>query len=61
MESKNTVALVTQSMLCTPFLKALLAKDNNKEIWYADAGTTEHMLDNRAAFVNFKEVAKAHG
>ena len=53
-ESRNTAALVTQSMLST----ALLAQHNNEEIWYADAGATEHMSDNRAAFVNFKAIEK---
>lgn len=57
-ESKDTVALVTQSMLRTLLSEALLAKDNSEEVWYADAGATEHMSDNRAAFINFKEIPK---
>lgn len=57
-KSKDTVALVTQSMLQAPLSEALLAKDNNEEVWYADAGATEHMSDNRAAFINFKEIPK---
>jgi hypothetical protein len=58
-ESKDpSVALVTQSALHSPLSKAFLARDNGEEIWYADAGATEHMSDNRAAFINFKEIEK---
>ena len=57
-ETKDTAALVTQSVIHTPLSEALLAKDNAEEIWYADAGATEHMSDNRAAFINFKEIPK---
>jgi hypothetical protein len=52
------VALVAQSMLRTSLSEALLAKDSSEEIWYADAGGTEHMSDNRAAFINFKKIPK---
>lgn len=52
------VVLVTQSMLHTPLLEALIAKDNNEEVWYVDMETTNYMLDNRFVFTNFKEVTK---
>ena len=45
-------------MLQFPFAEALLAKDSSEEVWYADAGATEHMSDNRATFINFKEIPK---
>lgn len=44
-------------MLNTSLSKALFAQ-GSEEVWYADAGATEHMSDNRAAFVNFKEIPK---
>ena len=37
---------------------AFLARDIGEEIWYVDAGATEHMSNNRAAFINFKEISK---
>lgn len=52
------VVLVAQSMLHTPLSEASIAKDNNEEIWYVDVKTTNHMLDNRFVFTNFKEVTK---
>ena len=57
-ELKDSTALVTQSMIQNPLSEALLARNSNEEIWYADAGATEHMSDNRDAFINFKEVPK---
>ena len=57
-ESRDTAALVTQSMIRTPLSEAFLAQNNNEEVWYADAGATEHMSDNRATFINFQEIPK---
>lgn len=57
-ESKDSVALVTQSFLQIPLSEAFIAQNNGEEIWYADAGATEHMSDNRVAFINFKEISK---
>ena len=57
-ELRDTFALVTQSMLQTPLSAALLAQNTNEEVWYADAGATEHMSHNCDVFVNFKEIAK---
>ena len=57
-ETRDTIALVTQSMILTSVSEAMLAQDNTQEVWYADAGATEHMSDNRAAFIDFQEVPK---
>ena len=54
----DTAALVTQSILQAPFSEALLVKDSSEEVWYANVGATEHMSNNRAAFINFKEIPK---
>ena len=57
-ETHTDTALVAQSMIRTNLSETLIAKDSNEEIWYADAGATKHMSDNRAAFINFKEIQK---
>lgn len=56
-ESRDTVAFVTQSMLNTSLSEALFAQ-GSEGVWYADAGATEHMSNTRVAFVNFKEIPK---
>ena len=61
-EAKDTVAksvaMVTQSMVLTSISEAMLAQNNTQEVWYADAGATDHMSDNRAAFIDFQEIPK---
>ena len=57
-ESRDTVALVSQSMIQSPLSEALLTQHNHQEVWYADAGATEHMSDNRDAFINFQAIPK---
>ena len=45
-------------MLLSSISEAVLAQDNTQEVWYADAIATEHMSNNRAAFIDFQEIPK---